>query len=83
MSQSGQPLLDVLGDVHVAVSARFGLANVPLSVAAAIAEGSVIPLDCPPDAPVTLLVNGVAIARGELVVTDDGILAVEISEVQA
>jgi len=83
MTRSAEPLLDVLGDVQVAVSARLGSANVPLSVAAAIAEGSVVPLDCAPDAPVTLLVNGVSIARGELVVTDDGVLAVEIHDVHS
>jgi flagellar motor switch/type III secretory pathway protein FliN len=74
--------LETLGEIEVAVSARIGFANVPLATAATFAEGSVVLLDCAPDAPVALLVNGVAIATGDLVVTEDGVLAVEILEVR-
>ena len=46
-----------------------------------VAAGTLVRLDCAADAPVTLMVNGVAVARGDLVVTDDDELAVEISDV--
>ncbi|HYK52859.1 MAG TPA: FliM/FliN family flagellar motor switch protein [Candidatus Eremiobacteraceae bacterium] len=71
-----------LGEIEVTVAARLGGVRMPLSAAAALCDGSLVTLDCAPDSPVTLLVNGVAIATGELVVTDDGELAVEISDVR-
>jgi flagellar motor switch/type III secretory pathway protein FliN len=81
VSQDGGLSLDVLGEIEVTVSARLGLAKLPLATAARLEAGSVVALDCAPDAPVALLVNGVAIATGELVVTDDDVLAVEIHAV--
>ena len=81
-SATGETPFSSLGEIEVMVSARLGAVRMPLCAAAALCEGSIVALDCPPDAPVALLVNGVAIARGELVVTDDGELAVEISEVR-
>ena len=83
MTTLGHKQLEVLGDIEVSVSARLGCARIPLAVAASFSEGTVVALDCAADAPVTLLVNGVPIASGELVVTDDGVLAVEIREVPA
>jgi flagellar motor switch protein FliN len=71
-----------LGAIEVTVAARLGGVRMPLSAAASLAAGSLVSLDCAPDAPVALLVNGVEIARGELVVTDDGELAVEITDVR-
>lgn len=71
-----------LGEIEVTVAVRLGGVRMPLHAAAALGEGSLVTLDCTPDSPVTLLVNGVAIARGELVVTDDGELAVKISDVK-
>ena len=83
MSDGDALSLEVLGEIEVAVCARLGLARVPLAAAAAFAEGSVVSLDCAAEAPVTLLVNGVAVASGDLVVTDEGVLAVEIRKVPA
>lgn len=71
-----------LGEIEVTVAARLGGVRMPLHAAAALSDGSLVTLDCAPDSPVTLLVNGVAIAKGELIVTDDGVLAVEISDVR-
>lgn len=68
-----------LGAIEVTVAARVGRVRMPLRAAAALEAGSLVMLDCAPDAPVALVVNGVEIASGELVVTDDGQLAVEIS----
>lgn len=83
MSGGGTTSLEALGEIEVTVCARLGLARVPLATAAAFAQGSVVSLDCAADAPVTLLVNGVAIASGELVLTEEGALAVEIVKVPA
>jgi len=73
--------LEALGDIEVDVCAGLGSARVPLGAAAAFAEGTVVSLDCAADAPVMLLVNGVPIATGELVVNEDGLLAVVIGRV--
>ena len=80
-ARDGSPYAS-LGDIEVTVAARLGGVRMPLSAAAALGDGSLVLLDCAPDSPVTLLVNGVAIAKGDLVVTDDGELAVEISDVR-
>ena len=81
MTSSTLSLLESLGQVIVEVAVRVGQAHVPLAAVAAFGAGSVVRLDCTPDAPVTLLVNGVAVARGELVLTDDDQLAIEIRDV--
>jgi flagellar motor switch protein FliN len=75
--------LEALADVEVSVSARLGRAHVPLSQVLSLATGSIVSLDCLPDSPAVLLVNGVAVAEGELVVTDAGMLAIEIRHVPA
>ena len=75
------PTLEALGDVEVVVSARLGNARLPLASVLSFAAGTIVPLDCAPDSPATLLVNGVAIAVGDLVATDEGGLAIEISAI--
>ena len=81
MSDAATGPFEVLGNIEVTVAARIGSARVSLASAASFAPGSLVMLDCAADAPVALLVNGVAIAKGDLVVTDDGELAVEITDV--
>lgn len=81
MMRAFEPPLDTLGDVEVSVTARVGEARVALASVLSFAAGTVVPLDCSPDAPATLLVNGVAIATGDLVLTDEGSLAIEIRDV--
>ncbi len=49
----------------------------------AFAEGTIVPLDVRADSPVDLLVNGVAVATGDIVELDDGTLAVEINQIRA
>jgi flagellar motor switch/type III secretory pathway protein FliN len=83
LSAGEAPSLEALGEIEVTVCARLGFARVPLATAAMFAQGSVVSLECAADTPVTLLVNGVAIASGELVLTEDGVLAVEIAKVPA
>jgi flagellar motor switch/type III secretory pathway protein FliN len=79
MSRSDAGALDLLGDVVVSITAQLGNARIPLSGVLAFAPGAVIPLDCAADAPATLLVNGVAVAIGDIVVDEAGVLSIEIS----
>jgi flagellar motor switch protein FliN/FliY len=71
--------LDTLGPIALDVRVVLGRTAVRVSDVMAFAPGVVVPLDTAPHAPVALLVNGVAVAEGDIVVTDDGTLAVEIA----
>lgn len=75
--------LDALGTVALDVRVILGSASVRVADVLGFAPGVVVALDTPPDAPVALLVNGVAIAEGDLVVTEGGSLAVEIATIAA
>jgi flagellar motor switch/type III secretory pathway protein FliN len=77
-SPNAAATLEALSHVEVSVCARVGGAQLPLAAVVGLAAGSIVTLDCSPDAPATVLVNGVPVASGDLVVTDDGVLAVEI-----
>lgn len=70
--------LEALGDVEVGVSVQLGRAKLPLSSIVAFSTGDVVSLDTGAEEPVTLLVNGVPVATGDIVVDDDGVLSVEI-----
>ena len=71
--------LEALGPVALDVRVVLGCATVRVADVLAFAPGVVVPLDAAPDAPVALLVNGVAVAEGDIVLTEDGSLAVEIA----
>lgn len=71
--------LDMLGPVALDVRVVLGRTSVRVSDVMAFAPGVVVPLDTAPQAPVALLVNGVAVAEGDIVITDEGTLAVEIA----
>lgn len=73
--------LETLGDVRVDVSALLGRASATIGDVLNYAPGTIVPLDTRSDASVPLLVNGVAVASGDVVVTDDGRLAIEINEI--
>jgi flagellar motor switch protein FliN/FliY len=75
----GRLSLDALSSVALDVRVVLGRASVRVADVLEFAPGVVVPLDAAPDAPVALLVNGVAVADGDIVVTDDGSLAVEIA----
>jgi flagellar motor switch protein FliN/FliY len=79
--QANGAALSALSGVEVSVSACVGSAAVALATAMSFAEGAIVPLDCAHDALATLLVNGVAVATGELVETEDGMLAFEIKAI--
>jgi flagellar motor switch protein FliN/FliY len=73
--------LDDLAEVALDVRVVLGRASVKIADVLAYAPGTVVSLDVAPDAPVALLVNGVAVAEGDLVLADDGTLGVEILKV--
>lgn len=73
--------MEALGDIRVSVTALVGRATASIDEVLDYAPGTVVPLDARADAPVPLLVNGVAIASGDLVATDDGCLAIEINQI--
>jgi flagellar motor switch protein FliN len=68
-----------LADVMLEVSVELGHTSVPIGELLALDEGGVIKLGRPVTHPVSLLVNGLATARGEIVVVD-GRLGVRITE---
>jgi flagellar motor switch protein FliN/FliY len=70
--------LESLGDVQVVVTVLLGRATASIAELLAYTPGMIVPLDTRADAPVELFVNGIAIANGDLVTTDDGGLAVQI-----
>ncbi len=77
----GRLSVAALGSVEVTVTALLGSANARIADVLAYAPGSIISLDAKTDAPVGLLVNGVLVASGDIVLTDDGSLAIEIGAI--
>ena len=73
--------LEALGVVRVAVTALVGRASAALGDVLQYAPGKVVVLDAKADAPVRLLVNGILVAQGDLVATEDGDLAIHINEI--
>ena len=73
--------IEALKDVEVAVSVLLGSARATVAQVLAFVPGDVVTLDSRSDAPVFLLVNGVPIAFGDIVVADDGRLALEIASI--
>ena len=63
--------LERLNDVGLELTVEVGRTRMTLGQALALGPGSVITLDRLADQPVDLLVNGMPVARGEVVVIDD------------
>ena len=63
--------LQRLNDVGLELTVEVGRTRMTLGQALALGPGSVITLDRLADQPVDLLVNGMPVARGEVVVIDD------------
>jgi flagellar motor switch protein FliN/FliY len=80
---SSGPVLTItaLNDVEVCVTVSIGNARVRVSDVLAFAEGTIVPLGANANAPVEMLVNGIAVAVGEIIELEDGMLAIEIGEV--
>jgi flagellar motor switch protein FliN/FliY len=72
--------LDVILDIDLPLSVRFGHAELTLDALTRLGPGSLIELARLPDDPVELLVNGKLIARGEVVVVG-GNYGVRVHEV--
>jgi flagellar motor switch protein FliN/FliY len=72
--------LDVILDIELPLTVRFGRTEMTLQSLTKIGPGSVIDLDRSPDEPVEVLVNDKIIARGEVVVVA-GNYGVRITEV--
>ena len=76
------PSLDInaLGNISVDLCVALGEARAQISEILSYHPGTVIVLNCKADAPVRLLINGTAVANGQIVEADDGNLAIEICE---
>jgi len=72
--------LDVVLDIDLPITVRFGETHMTLESLAKLGPGSMIDLDRAPDDPVDLLVNGHLVARGQVVVVS-GCYGVRINEV--
>jgi flagellar motor switch protein FliN/FliY len=72
--------LDLLKDIELPVTLRFGSAQMSLRDLTALNTGAVIELDRPLTDPVEVLVGGSVIARGEPIVVQ-GVYGVKISEI--
>ncbi len=71
--------LDHLLDVHVTVTAELGRARLSVGDVLKLGPGSVLELNRAVSEPVDLMVQGVRLARGEVVVVDDH-FAIRIQE---
>lgn len=74
------PNLDVILDIDLPLSVRFGETEMTVDALTKLGPGSVIDLGRSPDDPVDVLVNGRMVARGEVVVVA-GSYGVRITEV--
>jgi flagellar motor switch protein FliN len=72
--------LDRLLDVTVTVAAELGRVSLPISEILKLGTGTVLELDRPVSEPVDLMVQGVRLARGEVVIVDDR-FAIRIKEI--
>ena len=71
--------MEVFMDLQLTASIRFGETEMLLEDAVKLGVGSVIELNSSMDEPVDLIVNGQALARGEVVVVD-GFYGIRITE---
>lgn len=78
-SMAGPSDLGRLADVVLDVTVELGRSRIPIKELLALDEGGVIRLGRPVGEPVDLLVNGLATARGEIVVVD-GRLGLRVTE---
>lgn len=72
---SGAPLarnLEMIMRIPVSVQIVLGSATMPVSGLAKLGRGAVIPLDRRVGEPVDVVVNGRVVARGDVVVMDEG-----------
>jgi flagellar motor switch protein FliN/FliY len=77
---AADPHLDILLDIELPVTLRFGRTQMLLGEVMALGSGSMIEFDRSVDEPVEVLVNGRVVARGETVMVQ-GNYAVRVSEI--
>jgi flagellar motor switch protein FliN/FliY len=65
--------LDVILHIPVTVQVVLGRAKMPISRLMSLGPGAVVPLDRKAGEPVEVVVNGRLVARGEVVLLDDGV----------
>lgn len=79
---TGHPNLDLIMDVRLPVTVRFGQTRMILRDVLKLGTGSLIELDKQENEPVDLMVNDKVLARGEVVVVD-GNYALRIIEIES
>ncbi len=72
-SDAGGAGLDVILHIPVTVQVVLGRAKMPISRLMSLGPGAVVPLDRKAGEPVEVVVNGRLVARGEVVLLDDGV----------
>lgn len=75
----GEKDIGLVGHVQVSLVAQLGAVQLTLERLFELRQGDVLAMEEALDAPVTLLLNGKAVARGELLAVDDQ-LGVRITE---
>jgi len=74
------PITEKLGSVAIRVWAELGRTRLPLGTALSLPTGAVVDLDRTAESPVDLFVNGLCFGHGNLLVTDDGEWAIEVTD---
>jgi len=64
--------MDIVMQIPVSVDVRLGSTNMPVSRLMKLGRGSVVALDRKVGEPIDVVVNGRVIARGEVVLLEDG-----------
>lgn len=80
--QSGRPGLDLLLDVELEATLRFGCCELPLAEILSLGPGDVVQLDRHISAPVDLIVGDKIVAQGEVVLVN-GNFGLRVTEVAA
>jgi type III secretion protein Q len=75
-----RPILENIEELRVDLGFELGRLSLSLKELGTLGPGSLFPLEVEPEAPVTLTVNGQAVARGRLVDLD-GLLGVQVTQV--
>lgn len=70
-AKPGAPNLDLIRDIQVGLTVELGRTRMLIEEVLALTPGQVIELDKLAGEPLDVLINGKALARGEVVVVDD------------
>lgn len=72
---------DVVMDIPVRMSVEVGRADISLRHLVQLGHGSLVELDRPATSPLDIRVNGILIARGEVVVVNDEKMGIRVTDV--